>query len=91
VTVVVREFQPFASRVGVDTVLSLRSAYDPELVETVKRGLRDAQHLAGVKNPGGWLRDGRVWFVEHDAWPYVRDLLEAGGHTIRRDGGWDSY
>jgi hypothetical protein len=83
VTVDVTEFQPFPSRVAVDTVLALKSGYDPELVEAVKEGLAYARQRAGVKNPGGWLRDRRVWFVEHAAWPYVRDLLEARGHTIR--------
>jgi hypothetical protein len=83
VTVDVAEFQPFASRAGMDTVLALKSGYDPEPVETVKEGLAYARQWAGVKNPGGWLRDRRVWFVERAAWPYVRDLLEARGHMIR--------
>jgi hypothetical protein len=83
VTVDVSEFLPFPSRAGVDTVLALRSAYDPGVVEAVKEGLAYARQWAGVKNPGGWLRDRRVWFVEKDEWPYVRDLLEARGHTIR--------
>jgi hypothetical protein len=83
VTIDVSEFQPFPSRAGVDTVLALKSGYDPELVETAKEGLAYARLWVGVKTPGGWLRDRRVWFVEKDAWPYVRDLLEARGHTVR--------
>jgi hypothetical protein len=82
VTVVVRESQPFASRVGVDTVLCLQSGYGPELVASLKDGLRDARRVTGLKNPGGWLADRRLRFVEHTAWPYVRGLLQARGHTV---------
>jgi hypothetical protein len=82
VVVEVSEFQPFKSRVGVDTVLRLRSPYDAELVGALKAALAAAKQILGSKNVGGWLPDHRVWWVERAAWPYVRDFLEALGHTV---------
>jgi hypothetical protein len=83
VTVDVSEFQPFRSRVGVDTVLALRSEYDPKLVETMKAALLDARQFVGGKPAGGWLKVHDAWFVERPAWPHIRDVLQASGHTIR--------
>jgi hypothetical protein len=88
VTIDVTEFQSFASRVGVDTVLALRFPYSEGVVETVKEALRDMRHLGGVKNPGGWLADRKLWFVERVAWPHVRGLLLARGHMVREDDEW---
>jgi hypothetical protein len=70
--VFVKAFQPFSSRVGIDTVLSLSFAYDPGVVAVLKKALRAAGRFYCQRNMGGWLAEHRVWFVEHRAWPTVR-------------------
>jgi hypothetical protein len=72
-------FQPFRSRQGIDTVVGLRCVYDPGFVEEIKRSLRSAGRWLKLKNPGGWLAEHRVWFVEWAAWPFVRDDLRRAG------------
>jgi hypothetical protein len=78
----VRAFQPFASRAGVDTVLGLSFRYDQGLIDQLKAALREAGPHTGVKQPGGWLAEHRVWFVERCVWPDVRARLIRHGHTI---------
>ena len=78
--IAVGSFQPFVSRRGVDTVLSLRFGYNAELIETLKSSLRTVRAGSRRKNPGGWLSDHKVWFVERWAWPAVRWQLEKEGH-----------
>jgi hypothetical protein len=75
----VSAFQPFESRVGVDTVLALRFKYDPELIDVLKSALREASRVLGIYNAGGWLAEHRCWFVERNAWPLVRERLAAAG------------
>jgi hypothetical protein len=78
----VRAFQPFSSREGVDTVLGLSFRYDPELISQLKTALREAGRWAGIKQPGGWLAEHHVWFVERCVWPDVRARLLRHGHTV---------
>jgi hypothetical protein len=80
--VVVGSDQPFKSRQGVDTVLTLRFDYDPDVVELVKDALAEARRLTGLFPAGGWLADRRYWFCEHWAWPTVRRRLEQAGHAV---------
>jgi hypothetical protein len=75
----VSAFQPFESRRGVDTVLALRFRYDPELIEVLKDSLRRAARELDMHNVGGWLAEHRCWFVEREAWPYVRAWLTDRG------------
>jgi hypothetical protein len=76
-------FQPFKSRVGVDTVLALRLLkFDPALPVLLKEALRKASEQTGGKNLGGWLAAHRVWFVERSAWPIVRRHLRAHGYKL---------
>jgi hypothetical protein len=50
----VRPFQPFSSRVGVDTVAGLEFPYDPALIDTLKSALRSARWRLGRGNVA-WL------------------------------------
>jgi hypothetical protein len=79
----VHEFQPFASREGVDTVLGLTFRYDPALVGLLKAAIRSEGLRQGVKCPGGWLAEHRCWFVERPVWPAVREALARAGHAAR--------
>jgi hypothetical protein len=81
--ILVRAFQPFSSRAGVDTVLALAFRYDPELIAQLKAALRETGRSAGVRQPGGWLPEHRVWFVERCVWPDVRARLLRHGHAVR--------
>jgi hypothetical protein len=74
----VTPFQPFKSRAGVDTVLGLRFAYDPAVIDTLKAALRGAG-----RNQGGWLAAHKRWFVERGAWPAVKAALVGAGHAVR--------
>jgi hypothetical protein len=82
----VRAFQPFSSRVGLDTVAGLEFAYDRDLIAVLKEGIRDARRWFGRPNLGGWLPEHRKWFVEWIAWPTVKDHLERAGHTVEDAG-----
>jgi hypothetical protein len=83
----VASFQPFPSRFGRDTVLSLRFAYDAQLVEHLKGILRDVRERYDLGPVGGWLPEYHCWFCERFAWPTVRARLMAQGCTIREDPG----
>jgi len=80
------EFMPFASRAGA-TVIGLRFAYDRALVDELKATLRPLhaevrdpeRHIGGA---GGWLAEGRCWFVERDAWDVVFVRLVYDGHHV---------
>jgi hypothetical protein len=80
--IIVRPFQPFESRVGIDTVLGLRFPYDPALPGLLKSAYREAGARAGVRSPGGWLPEHKCWFVERAVWPAVRDCLVRAGHKV---------
>jgi hypothetical protein len=81
-TITVKPFQPFGSRVGKDTVLGLYSRYDPDLVEVLKAAIKYAGAYAGVQSVGGWLPKHGCWFVERAVWPAVRASLEGAGHAV---------
>ena len=73
-------FQPFESRVGVDTVIGLRFKSDRDLVQLLKALLRKYRK---DRQAGGWLPDHRVWFVEESIWPLVATELRVRGYRIQ--------
>jgi hypothetical protein len=85
-TIRVSADQPFKSRQGVDTVILLKSRYDPDLVTLLKDALLmsrcEAVELGRGPNTGGWLKKRGVWWVERHAWPLVRQVLLESGHTL---------
>jgi hypothetical protein len=85
----VSSFQPFSSRVGIDTVIKLEFAYDALLVALVKGAIRQARPSMH-KTAGGWLAEHRAWFVERDVWPKVMAALEEEGVRLRGDVGNDT-
>jgi hypothetical protein len=78
-------FQPFESRVGLDTVIGLQFNYDPEVIALLKAALREARGWQRRGNLGGWLAEYRCWFVERIAWPHVRRRLLGAGCTLDGD------
>jgi hypothetical protein len=77
--------QPFESRIGEDTVLFLRFRYDKNLVAEIKDYLarRRGEYPQGKAfQPGGWLPDERVWFVEEAIWADLREQLLDEGHVL---------
>src|SRR5262245_12603735 len=66
-TIRVTSFQPFTSRVGVDTVLSVRFPF--ALKERFKAKAKEAAVRSGIKNGYGWLSEHNTWFVERSVWP----------------------
>ena len=83
----VTTFQPFESRIGIDHVMRLDFAYDPELIAHLKR------LLAGYKTaavdpahnrhaPGGFLPKYRCWFLEPCIWDAVKLELSFLGYRI---------
>jgi hypothetical protein len=81
-TIEVGSDQPFKSRKGVETVLSLHFRYDPELVALLKDALAEARRTTGLSPAGGWLPDWRYWFCERPAWPTVRMRLQEAGRRL---------
>ncbi|TKB72534.1 MAG: hypothetical protein E8D46_13065 [Nitrospira sp.] len=81
-TIHVDRFQPFQSRVGLDTVVRLRFEYDAALVSRLKALLAVYQVGTEHRTVGGWLPKHGVWFVELSVWPIVRDELHLLGHRI---------
>lgn len=81
-TIHVDRFQPFESRLGVDTVVRLRFEYTPALIARLKAIL--AVYAVGTEHKiiGGWLPKHACWFVEPDVWDVVRDELQLLGHRI---------
>jgi hypothetical protein len=75
----VSAFQPFETRIGVDTVLKLEFRYHADLVATLKDAIQRARHVRGGKNLGGWLPEHKAWFVERRAWDIVRQYLLSAG------------
>ncbi len=74
------EFQPFASRQGIDTVYGLRFRFDPAVTWALKEFNR--AHKADVFDPersvfaaGGWQPHYGCWFVE-------KPLLEKLRHHL---------
>jgi hypothetical protein len=80
--IIVRPFQPFQSRAGIDTVLGLSFPYDPALAALLKSAYREAGVREGVRIPGGWLPEHKCWFVERAVWPAVRACLARAGHKV---------
>jgi hypothetical protein len=75
-------FQPFASRVGIDTVVRLQFDYNPALVSRLKALLSVYRVGAEHKTIGGWLPKFKCWFVEAEAWEIVRMELLYLGHRV---------
>jgi len=63
------DFMPFSSRKG-ESVVGIRVKYDARFTEAIKAALqRERQCLKralgpSYNNPGGWLPDQKLWFVE---------------------------
>jgi hypothetical protein len=81
-------FQPFQSRVGVDTVLRLEFSYDPELIGHLKRLLSAHKSKAidparHVLQPGGFLPSCKSWFCEQAIWPEIKEELQQLGYHIQ--------
>src|SRR5262245_45309466 len=77
-TIQVTSFQPFTSRVGIDTVLALHFRFDAEIVRTLKAALR----ATDMHNAGGWPTEHRCWFVELCVWYEVKEALLDAGYTV---------
>ncbi|MEW6730502.1 MAG: hypothetical protein AB1489_04095 [Acidobacteriota bacterium] len=71
--IVVKYFQPFESRVGIDTVVGLKFDQNPGVVTALCEALQQCPRRGFT--PGGWLPVERLWFVEKAAWPFVRAHL----------------
>ena len=82
VSIYVDQFQPFQSRVGLDTVVRVRFEYDAALVSRLKAILAVYAVGAEHKSIGGWLPKHRSWFVEAHAWEVVKLELLYLGHLI---------
>lgn len=82
ITIHVDRFQPFQSRVGLDTVVRLRFEYDAALVSRLKALL--AVHAVGTEHKiiGGWLPKHSCWFVEPSVWDVIRMELLYLGHRV---------
>jgi hypothetical protein len=62
--------------------IALRFDFDEELVESLKRILREVRQ-APAETAGGWYPPLRIWFVEPCAWPEVRRRLEELGCSFQ--------
>jgi hypothetical protein len=84
----VSAFQPFASRIGQDTVIKLTFEYNPDLIAFLKRALRNYKDEAldpsrHIFQPGGWNPKEKCWYVERSIWDMVRkDLMDHGYDCI---------
>ena len=76
-------FQPFQSRVGLDTVVRLRFEFDAALVSRLKAILAVYAVCSPHKVVGGFLPKFRCWFVEPDVWEVVWMELLYLGHRVR--------
>jgi hypothetical protein len=77
--VTVATFRPF--RDGRE-VVGLSFTYDGDLVYDLKEALQDARECTAQKIAGGWLYKHRRWFVEPDAWPFIRRRLMQAGYRL---------
>ena len=75
-------FQPFASRLGIDTVVRLRFDYDAVLVSRLKALLTVYTVGTQHKIVGGWLPKLKCWFIEPDIWAIVKMELLFLGHRV---------
>jgi hypothetical protein len=86
--ITVQAFQPFRSRVGLDTVVGLTFPFNAGAVAEMKAALdwaRDDARRRGLPlTVGGWLGDRRCWFVERSAWPVVREFLLDRGYQFMK-------
>jgi hypothetical protein len=82
VSIYVDRFQPFQSRVGLDTVVRVWFEYDAALVSRLKAILAVYAVGSPHKVVGGWLPKHRSWFVEAHAWEVVKLELLYLGHRI---------
>lgn len=80
----VSAFQPFASRIGQDTVIKLTFDYNPDLIASLKKILRHYRDEAidpsrHIFQPGGWNPKEKCWYVERTIWEMVKqDLMYEG-------------
>jgi hypothetical protein len=81
-TIHVDRFQPFQSRVGIDSVVRLRFEYDPALVSRLKALLEVYRIGTEHKTVGGWLPKHSCWFVEPAVWDVVRMELLYLDHRV---------
>lgn len=84
----VTRFQPFESRIGIDTVVRLDFHYDPKLIGHLKRILANYRPDAvdpglNRQTPGGWLPREKCWFVESIVWDVMKVELSSSGYAIR--------
>jgi len=82
ISIHVDHFQPFQSRVGIDTVVRLQFDYDQALVSRLKAILSVYAVGTEHKTIGGWLPKHRCWFVEPSVWDVVKMELLFLGHRI---------
>ena len=85
-------FQPFPSRIGQDTVIKLRSDYNPDLIADLKKILRHYKDEAidpsrHIFNSGGWRPKEKVWYVERNIWELVKHELEELGYEFQDEDG----
>ena len=82
ITIHADHFQPFQSRMGLDTVVRLRFEYDAALVSRLKALL--AIYAVGTehKTIGGWLAKHQCWFIETSACESIKLELLYLGHRI---------
>lgn len=79
-------FQPFSSRMGVDTVVRLQFEYCPALVARLKALLEVYRVDHRYRVVGGWLPEQKCWFVEPDAWAVIKlELLYLGYHIVSEE------
>lgn len=84
----VSSFQPFASRIGQDTVIKLRFDYNPDLIADLKKILRHYKDEAldpsrHIFQPGGWNPKFKCWYVERNIWGLVKHELEEMGYEFQ--------
>lgn len=93
-TIYTRDFQPFESRRGRDTVVGLHFNYDPQLIDLLKRTLRQLKDQAvdpsrHIFQPGGWRPEEKCWFIERSIWGEVKHILEYEGYCFQPMEGTD--
>lgn len=83
--ILVDRFQPFQSRIGLDTVIRLQFEYDAALVARLKALLAVYVVRTGNRTIGGWLPKHSCWFVESEVWDVIKMELLYLGHRIVKE------
>ncbi len=69
-------FQPFESRMGVESVIALKFKYDKYIVESIKNTLKYLKSRNLTRsNAGGWLDFFKVWYIEPNVWDEFVSIL----------------